>query len=111
MSAIPDDIMKIAEKIAADTLVIPRNRSGLVNFIANVIMADRQRTDDFIKEVKAVMEPFGNLASAVFHVDEDGREMNFTKPDDRHLWGFDNAMISYGDLRAVRALLSRLEER
>lgn len=52
-----------------------------------------------------VTRPLNTLASAVFYVDEGGREMNSSKPDDYTLWGFDRAYITYGDLRAARAFL------
>jgi hypothetical protein len=48
------------------------------------------------------LEPFALLAGSVFRVDEDGREMNRTKPDNQSLWGVDGAEITYGDLRRAR---------
>jgi hypothetical protein len=65
--------------------------------------------DALLEEARRVIEPFQRLAASVFRVDEDGREMNATKADDRPLWGFDNTNITYGDLRAVRSFLSKLE--
>lgn len=65
--------------------------------------------DALLEEARRVIEPFQRLAASVFRFDEDGREMNATKADDRPLWGFDNTNITYGDLRAVRSFLSKLE--
>jgi len=62
-----------------------------------------------MEEAMTVIEPFNKLAAAVFYVDEDGKEMNASKSDDQTVWGFDDAHITYGDLRAVRALLLKLE--
>lgn len=58
-------------------------------------------------EMERALEPLVKLAAAVFHVDEGGREMNAGKPDDAAVWGFDRAMLTYGDLRRARAALSR----
>lgn len=57
------------------------------------------------KQAEELLKPFADLAAAVFRVDDDGRQMNEFKPDDRTVWGFDKANLTYGHLRAVARFL------
>jgi hypothetical protein len=55
-----------------------------------------------LDEALEVVKPINVLAQAVFHVDEDGREMNARRADDQGLYGFDRVELTYGHLRAAR---------
>ncbi len=52
-----------------------------------------------------VLKPLVALANEVFRSDG-GHEMNSGKRDDQAIWGFDNATLTYGDLRRARAALA-----
>lgn len=55
--------------------------------------------------LREALKPLKVIADAVFYFDGD-REMNASRANADNVWGFDNAYLTYGDLRAARAILS-----
>ncbi len=62
-----------------------------------------------LEECRKVLRPLAALAGAGFYVDESGRELNATRPDDQPVWGFNRVELTYGHLRRCRAILTKLE--
>lgn len=57
-------------------------------------------------KLREALEPLKGIADAVFYIDEDGHAMNASRGDADNVWGFNNAYLTYGDLRVARAALS-----
>lgn len=97
MSAIPDD-MDLRPRYS-----MKRMRDEIEKAEERGREFERQRTDDLIEEVKRVLEPFAKAADGVGAIWEDGKLIQNLA----HAGG----LATIGDLRAARALLSKLEER
>lgn len=105
MSEIPDDIMQAAAAVSRTLSRTPLKDEPTV--IAKAILAERQRQAEVTEEVRKVLEPFA--AECATWADDKA-------PDDYviKIKLYSKVMSSklrVGDLRATRALLSRLEER
>lgn len=93
MSAIPDDIMRLAKTAVAGIKCFPPSDLDAVTLsVAHIILSERQRTSVLIEEVKAVLGPFAKAF------------------DELREWSDLGEMNTYDDLAAARALLSKLGE-
>jgi len=61
--------------------------------------------DALFDEMVEALEPLNRLAEEVI-----GGGLYATKPDSAELWGFNNAVITYGHLRRARAVLAKARE-
>lgn len=72
------------------------------------VKAGLRQAANLLDEAEKALAPLCALADAAFYVDEDGRMMNASKPDDQAIWGLDRTMLTYGDLRRARTTLARI---
>lgn len=74
--------------------------------MTDALLAAEARITDLeakLAKARAALEPFDKLAAEVFR---DG--MNKHRADNEGIWGFDNTVLSYGDLRRARSTLEAL---
>lgn len=82
------------------------------NYVINLTRESADRLTALDAEnakLRKALEPLKRIADAVFYIDEDF-EMNASRDDADNVWGFDNAYLTYGDLRAARAILSTAQQ-
>lgn len=94
-----------AERLAEQRACEISNLQSVIDLVESEKAAAIQRAkraEAQLAEKNKALEPFVRMAAAVFYINTDGREMNASKPDDAAVWGFDLAMLTYGDLRRAR---------
>lgn len=73
---------------------------------ADIVEAERQRHAEVMDEVRKVLEPFSLVAER--DIGDTEVDADIFRPMSAHNYA---PLLTVGDLRAARALLSRLEER
>ena len=107
-----NDIIKRLQEIVATPFPSMTIGLGNIETIAEAVSeierlrSERQRTDDLIEEVKRVLGPFNQMAGELFSRNWNASDLVLALDNQEQ-----ENRLTAGDLFAVRALLSKLEER